>query len=75
MASYSNTDMLFMESEKIYPKLQEWVNRFDTPANLIPKRDVQMYRSAISAFLPSPTIRGVKVPTTPTSAKSAAVRT
>jgi len=42
MASYSNTDMLFMESEKIYPKLQEWVNRFDTPANLIPKRDVQM---------------------------------
>lgn len=42
MAAYSTTDMLFMESEKIYPKLQEWVNRFDTPANLIPKRDVQM---------------------------------
>ncbi len=41
--AYSDTsNMLFMESEKIYPKLQEWVNRFDTPANLIPKRDVQM---------------------------------
>lgn len=40
--AYSTTDMLFMESEKIHDKLQEWVNRFDTPANLIPKRDVQM---------------------------------
>lgn len=42
MSAFTTTDQLFQESETIYPKLQAWVNRFDTPANLIPKRNVQM---------------------------------
>ncbi len=41
MAAYSTTDMLFQESERVRDKIEEWVNRFDTPANLIPKREVQ----------------------------------
>ncbi len=42
MAAFTTTDQLFQESETIYPKLQTWLNRFKTPANLIPKRNVQM---------------------------------
>jgi len=42
MAAYTNTNQLYQQSERVRPKLEEWLNKFQTPANLIPKRDVQL---------------------------------
>lgn len=35
------TQLLFAQSEKVLPKLQDWMGQWKTPANLIPKRNVE----------------------------------